>query len=159
MSNLTRDVIFLIFLTFITQYFLVSLITANIYSNITNSLSKIYLSTIISTIVSFLYVIIYDINHSIISCNYYIGLGIIISTLTYAYRNNLGVTYYDWANWMIENKSSSIMISESIKLNQPLNLTQIKTQNIASNIILNNSQEIESLKYLISQMKTDGVFY
>ena len=60
MTNLTQDILFLILLTFITQYFLISLITVKSYSNITNSLSKIYLSTIVSTIMALLFVRIYD---------------------------------------------------------------------------------------------------
>ena len=159
MSNLTQDILFLILLTFITQYFLISLITTKSYSNITNSLSKIYLSTIVSIIVAFLYVIIYDFNNGGISCNYYIGLGIIIGTITYAYRNNLGVTYYDWANWMVEQQSVVNLLSEPILSTQPINSTQIQTQNIASSIITNNNQQTSTLKQLISQMKTNGVYY
>ena len=159
MSNLTQDILFLILLTFITQYFLISLIMVKSYSNITNSLSKIYLSTIVSVTVAFLYVIVYDFNNVSISCNYYIGLGIIIGTLTYAYRNGLGVTYYDWANWISEHQSAEIMLSEPILLSQPINSTQIQTQNIASSIVSNNTQHISTLKQLISQMKTNGVYY
>lgn len=159
MSNLTQNILFLIILVFITQYFLVSLITVKSYSNITNSLSKIYLSTIVAVMVAFVYVIIYDFNTGNISCNYYIGLGIIICTLTYAYRNNLGVTYYDWANWMVERLEGEIMISEPILYTIPINSTQTQTQNIASVIITNNNQQITSLKQLISQMKNDGVYY
>lgn len=159
MSNLTQDILFLLLLTFITQYFLVSMITVKSYSQITNSLSKIYLSTIVATIVAFLYVIIYDFNTGGISCNYYIGLGIIIGTLTYAYRNGLGVTYYDWANWMIEHQEVGILMSEPILTAQPINQTQTQTQNIASDIISTQNQQINLLKQLVSQMKTNGVYY
>jgi hypothetical protein len=159
MSNLTQDILFLILLAFITQYFLVPMITVKSYSQITNSLSKIYLSTIVATMIAFLYVIIYDFNNGSISCNYYIGLGIIIGTLTYAYRNGLGVTYYDWANWMAEHQSAGILVSEPILSSQPQNQTQTQTQNIASDIISTQNQQINSLKQLISQMKTNGVYY
>lgn len=159
MSNLTQDILFLIILVFITQYFLVSLITVKLYSNITNSLSKIYLSTIVAVMVAFAYVIVHDFNTVGISCNYYIGLGIIIGTLTYAYRNNLGVTYYDWANWMVEQQSIDNLLSEPILSTQPINSTQTQTQNIASSIITNNNQQTSTLKQLISQMKTNGVYY
>lgn len=159
MSNLTQDILFLILLTFITQYFIVSLIMVKSYQNMTNSLSKIYLSTIVAIIVAFLYVIVHDFNNGGISCNYYIGLGIIIGTLTYAYRNNLGVTYYDWSNWMIEQQYKEIMLSEPILSFQPINSTQTQTQNIASTIISNNYQQIDSLKKLIGEMKTNGVYY
>jgi hypothetical protein len=159
MSNLTQNILFLLLLTFITQYFLVPMITVKSYSKITNSLSKIYLSTIVATMVAFLYVIIYDFNTGGISCNYYIGLGIIICTLTYAYRNGLGVTYYDWANWMIEHQEAGILISEPVLSTQPINTTQTQTQNIASEIISTQTQQINLLKQLVSQMKTNGVYY
>ena len=159
MSNLTQNVLFLILITFATQYFLIPIIQAKSYSNITNSLTKIYLSTIVSVIIGFLYVILYDIDNGVVSSNYYIGLSIIIGTITYAYRNNLGVTYYDWANWMIEHQSNGIIISEPIISSKPINQTQIQTQNIASAILSNGNQEIFALKQLISQMKTNGVYY
>lgn len=159
MSNLTQNILFLILLTFITQYFIVSLFTVKSFSNITNSLSKIYLSTIVAVMVAFGYVIIFDFNTENISCNYYIGLGIIIGTLTYAYRNNLGVTYYDWANWMVERLDGEILISEPVLSSNPINSTQTQTQNIASVIINNANQQITSLKQLISQMKNNGVYY
>lgn len=158
-NNLTQDVLFILLLTFITQYFVVSMITVKSYNQITNSLSKIYLCTIIASIVAFIYVIIYDFNNGNISCNYYIGLGIIIGTITYAYRNGLGVSYYDWANWMIEQQESGILVSEPMLSSQPINQTQIQTQNIASSIITNQIQQINSLKELVSQMKTNGVYY
>ena len=159
MSNLTQDVLFLILLAFITQYFIISLITVKSYSSITNSLIKIYLSTIVAVMMAFIYVIVYDFNTGGISCNYYIGLGVIIGVITYAYRNNLGVTYYDWANWMVEKQAAEIMISEPILSTVPINFTQTQTQNIASTIITNNTQQISLLKKLISQMKTNGVYY
>ena len=103
--------------------------------------------------------IVYDFNNGFISCNYYVGLGIIIGTLTYAYRNGLGVTYYDWANWIIEHQEAGILISESVLSTQPINPIQTQTQNIASEIISKQTQEINLLKQLISQMKTNGVYY
>lgn len=159
MSNLTQDVLFLILLAFITQYFIISLITVKSYSSITNSLIKIYLSTIVAVMMAFIYVIVYDFNTGGISCNYYIGLGVIIGVITYAYRNNLGVTYYDWANWMVEKQAVEIMISEPILSTVPINSTQTQTQNIASTIITNNTQQISLLKKLISEMKTNGIYY
>lgn len=159
MSNLTQNILFLMILTFLTQYFLVSLITVQSYSKITNSLPKIYLSTIVSVLVAFLYVILYDFNNGSLSCNYYVGLGIIIGTLTYAYRNGLGVGYYDWANWMIEHQEAGILVSEPILSLQPINSNQIQTQNIASDIISTQNQQTKSLKQLSSQMKTNGVYY
>ncbi len=60
---------------------------------------------------------------------------------------------------MVEKQSAEIMISEPILTTNPINLTQTQTQNIASTIITNNSQQISSLKKLISQMKSNGVYY
>jgi hypothetical protein len=159
MSNLNQNVLFLILLTFITQYFFISAITVKSYFQVTNSLGKIYLSTITASTIAFLYVILYDFNNGSISCNYYIGLGIIIGTITYAYRNGLGVTYYDWANWMEEHMSAGLLVSEPILSTRPENQTQIQTQNIASEIIQIQTQQINSLKKLVSQMKTNGVYY
>ena len=158
-SELIQDILFLIIITFLVQYFIISRIITSSNEYITNSLNKIYLSTIVAIFVPLIYILMLDFKQGTISCNYYIGLGIVIGIITYAYRNNLGVTYYDWANWMIEHQSVGILSSQPILLSQPINSTQIQTQNIASTIITNNSQEIASLKQLISQMKTNGVYY
>jgi uncharacterized protein (DUF305 family) len=60
---------------------------------------------------------------------------------------------------MIEHQEAGILISEPVLSTQPINTTQTQTQNIASEIISTQTQQINLLKQLVSQMKTNGVYY
>ncbi len=153
MSNLTQDILFLLILTFIVQYYLISWISLPSYTSITNSLGKIYLSTIVATCVAFVYVLLHDYNQLELSCNYYIGLGIIIGLITYAYRNQIGITDLDWTNWMLEHQNSGLMISTPILSTIPQTTIQTQTQNLASQIISTQQDQINSLNQLINQIK------
>ena len=161
------DIIFLIIIVFVVQYFVMSWITTNNYSDITNSLNKMYLSGILALLVSLGYVLLKDLKEEIVSCNYWIGLGIGVGFITYAYRNQLGITEYDWANWMIEQQSAGIFASEPIiKANQKnqtnqTNQTNLSTQSkhLAAYIVKNQTEEINIFKQLSSLTKQKSLIY
>ena len=102
--------------------------------------------------VAFIYVMLHDLNRLELSCNYYIGLGIVIGLITYSYRNQIGITNLDWANWMLEHEFSGMMISTPILSISPQTQKQTQTQNLASQIIGIQQQEINSLNQLINQI-------
>ena len=77
-SELIQDILFLIIITFLVQYFIISRIITSSNEYITNSLNKIYLSTIVAIFVPLIYILMLDFKQGTISCNYYIGLGIVI---------------------------------------------------------------------------------
>ena len=156
------EIFFLIVIVFVVQYFIMSWVETNSRSDITNNLNKMYLSTISGLFVGFLYVLLYDFKGSTVSSNYYIGLGTGIGLLTYAYRNQLGVTEYDWVNTMIEKQSGGILVTKSFvnsnQFNQS-NPNDIAVSKLANWMVKNQQEEIGILKKLSSQMTSKGVFY
>lgn len=156
------EIFFLIIIVFVVQYFIMSWVETNSHKDITNNLNKIYLSTISGLFVGFLHVLLYDFKKSTLSANYYIGLGVGIGLLSYAYRNQLGVNEYDWANTMIEKQSSGILVTKSF-LNSNLvdqtNPNEVAVSKLANWIVKNQQDEVELLKKLTNQMTTKGVFY
>lgn len=156
------DIVFIMCLVFVVQYFIMSWITTNTPSNITTSLNKVYLGTIYSLIIAFIYVLLIDFKQgSLTDCNYYIGLGISISILTYAYKNQIGITDYDWTNSMIEIQSNGIMLSQKMAeqgLTNP-NQNQSKCIDFAKYIVKSQEEQIDLLKQLSLNSNTKGLFY
>lgn len=149
-------------LVFVVQYFIMSWIMTNSPSNITTNLNKVYIGIIYSLMIAFIYVLLVDFKKgSLTDCNYYIGLGICIGTLTYAYKNQIGITDYDWANSMIEIQSNGIMLSQKMteqKFTNP-NQNQTKCNDFAKYIVKAQEEQIELLKQLSSNSNTKGLFY
>ncbi len=156
------EIFFLIIIVFIVQYYIMSWVETNSHKDIKNNLNKIYLSTISGLLVGFLYVLLYDFKKSTLSANYYIGLGVGIGLLTYAYRNQLGVNEYDWTNAMIEKQSGGILMTKSF-LNSNLfdqtNPNDVAVSKLANWIVKNQQEEIELLTKINNQITTKGVFY
>lgn len=154
------DIIFIMCLVFIVQYYIIGLIKTNSTSDITNNLNKIYISSISGLIVGFIYVLMTDFKLGYLAdCNYYIGLGVGIGILIYAYKNQLGITDYDWANSMIEIQSSGLMISKKMSEQKHLNDNQIKCVEFAKYIVKSQKEQIDLLKQLASNSNTKGLFY
>jgi len=154
------DIIFILCLVFIVQYYIIGLIKTNSTYDITNNLNKIYLSSIFGLIVGFIYVLMTDFKLGFLAnCNYYIGLGVGIGVLTYAYKNQIGITDYDWANSMIEIQSSGLMISKKMSEQKPLNDNQTKCIEFAKYIVKSQEEQIELFKQLASNSNTKGLFY
>lgn len=154
------DIVFIMCLVFIVQYYIIGLIKTNSSSDITNNLNKIYLSTISGLIVGFIYVLMTDFKLGYLAdCNYYIGLGIGIGILTYAYKNQLGITDYDWANSMTEIQSSGLMISKKMSEQKVSNENQAKCIEFAKYIVKSQEEQIDLLKQLASDSNTKGLFH
>ncbi len=156
------DIVFIMILVFVIQYFIMSWIITNSSSDITTSLNKIYLSTIGALMVGFVYVLLIDFKQgNLTDCNYYIGLGIGIGVLTYAYRNQIGITDFDWANSMVELQSNGIMLSKKMseQKSSNLNQNQAKCIEFAKFIVKTQEDQINLLKQLASNSNTKGIFY
>lgn len=158
------EIFFLIIIVFIVQYFIMSWIETNSNSDITNNLNKMYLSTISGLFVGILYILLFDFKQSTLSTTYYIGFGVGIGLLTYAYRNQLGVTNYDWVNTMIEKISGELLITKSIGTNSSGQSDKPNPDNLAVGMlsdwmVKNQKEQINILKKISSQMVPRGVFY
>jgi hypothetical protein len=152
------EILFLTAIVFVVQYFIMSRIETNSHTDITNNLNKIYLSTISALSVAFLYVLLYDFKTSVLSANYYIGLGIGIGLLTWAYRNQWGVTEYDWINTMIEKQSEEILVTKAFVNSNQLtnstnstNPTDLAINKLSNWMIKNQQEQLALLKNLSSQ--------
>jgi hypothetical protein len=154
------DIVFIMILVFIIQYFIISWIITNSSSDITSSLNKIYLSTITALMMGFVYILLVDFKQGTLNdCNYYIGLGIGIGILTFAYRNQIGITDFDWSNSMIELQSNGIMLSQKMSEQKPLNSNQSKCIEFAKYIVKVQQEQINLFKQLVSNSNTKGIFY
>ena len=154
------DIIFIMILVFIIQYFIMSWIITNSAIDITSSLNKIYLSTIMALMIGFIYVLLVDFKQgNLTNCNYYIGLGIGIGVLVYAYRNQIGITDFDWANSMIELESNGIMLSKKMSEQKPSNLNQTKCVEFSNYIIKTQQEQINLFKQIVFNSNTKGIFY
>ena len=163
---MVMEIIFLIIIVFVVQYFIMSWVTTNSRTDITHNLNKIYLSTISGLGVAFLFLLLNDFKSTTLSANYYIGLGVGFGLLAYAYRNQLGVTNYDWVNTMIEKQSEGILVSKFIDnlnlqsaQNTQINIQDFAVSKLANWIVKNQLEEIGILKNLSSQMVLKDVFY
>jgi len=154
------DIVFIMILVFVVQYFIMSWIITNSSNNITSNLNKIYLSTISALMISFIYVLLIDFKQgTLIDCNYYIGFGIGIGILIYAYKNQIGITDYDWANSMIELQSNGIMLSTIMSEQKPTNTNQTKCIEFAKYIVKAQNEQINLFKQIVSDSNTKGIFY
>ena len=143
------DIIFIMILVFVIQYFVMSWLTTNSSSNITTSLNKIYLGTIYGLMTGFVYVLLMDFKQGFLTnCSYYMGLGIGIGVLMYAYKNQLGITNNDWANSMIELQSNGIMLSKKMSEQIPTSVdsNQFKSVEFAKYIVEIQQEQINFLK-------------
>jgi hypothetical protein len=153
------DIIFIIILVFVLQYYVMSWIVTDPNKNITMSLNKIYLSGITSLMIGFVYVLLIDYKQGFITNgNYYFGLGIGISILIYLYKNQIGITDYDWANSMIELQSNGIMLSEKMSKQKPLNSNQTKCIEFSKYIVKTQEEQIDLLRQLASNSNTKSIF-
>jgi hypothetical protein len=153
------DIIFIIILVFVIQYYVMSCIVTDSNKNITMSLNKIYLSGITSLMIGFVYVLLIDYKQGFITNgNYYFGLGIGISILIYLYKNQIGITDYDWANSMIELQSNGIMLSEKMSKQKPLNSNQTKCIEFSKYIVKTQEEQIDLLRQLASNSNTKSIF-
>jgi hypothetical protein len=153
------DIIFIIILVFVIQYYVMSWIVTYSNKNITMSLNKIYLSGITSLMIGFVYVLLIDYKQGFITNgNYYFGLGIGISLLIYLYKNQIGITDYDWTNSMIELQSNGIMLSEKMSKQKPLNSNQTKCIEFSKYIVKTQEEQIDLLRQLASNSNTKSIF-
>jgi len=121
------------------------------------------LSTISALLIGFVYVLLIDFKSgSLTDCNYYIGLGIGIGVLIYAYKNQIGITDYDWANSMIELESNGILLSKKMSEQKPTttnNSNQNKSIEFSNFIVKSQQEQINLFKQLVSNSNTKGIFY
>ena len=146
--NLLPSILFMMFFSFIIQYYIMSLIMTNDVTNIRNSLGKLYLSTIMAFLMGIVEVMMHDFYFGVLSLHYYIPLFVILGTLYYLYKSQYKINDKEYLNEMIEHHSMALLTSDEI-------LKKTKDDNmilLADSIIKGQQKEISIMKQMVQNM-------
>jgi len=149
MLKMKYSITLMVILSFLTQYFVMSLLMTNNLQNIRNSLSKFYISAIMGLLMGILEVVMYDFSMMKISMKYYIPLIILVLIFVVAYRVQFYVLDKNYLREMIEHHSMAIFTSNEI-LNKTHNYEVTK---LAKNIIETQNEEINKMNNLLLSNK------
>lgn len=144
-----KSILIVFTINFIVQYFLMSsLVSDNIY-DIHNSIPKLYLASFIGFVAVFIDFLMHDFRYNVFSLRVYVLLGVILSVIAYFYRTHKYVSDKDYLNEMLDNHSSSLLMSKGIlKYTDNYHVTRL-----AKNIIQSNTDDINNIKEIL---KTDN---
>jgi uncharacterized protein (DUF305 family) len=147
MMILLQSVLFMMLLSFIIQYYVMSVIMTNDVTNIRNSLGKAYMSGMMALLMGIVEVAMNDYYMNMISAKYYIVLFILLGILYYTYKTQQYIYDRDYLNEMIEHHSMALVTSGEIlkKTSDP------KVKILASKIINTQEDEIQYMKSLLGK--------
>ena len=111
--NLLPSILFMMFFSFIIQYYIMSLIMTNNVTNIRNSLGKLYISTIMAFLMGIVEVMMHDFYFGVLSLQYYIPLFVILGTFYYLYKSQYKINDKEYLNEMIEHHSMACLLYTS----------------------------------------------
>lgn len=145
--TLLQSVLFMMLLSFVIQYYAMSVIMTNDVTNIRNSLGKAYMSGIMALLMGIVEVAMNDYYMNMISTKYYIVLFILLGILYYIYKTQQYIYDRDYLNEMIEHHSMALTTSGEIlkKTSDP------KVKILASKIINTQEDEIQYMKNLLGK--------
>ena len=146
--NLLPSILFMMFFSFIIQYYIMSLIMTNDVTNIRNSLGKLYISTIMAFLMGIVEVMMHDFYSGVLSLQYYIPLFVLLGTLYYLYKSQYKINDKEYLNEMIEHHSMALLTSDEI-------LKKTKDDNmilLADSIIKGQQKEISIMKQMVQNM-------
>lgn len=146
--NLLPSILFMMFFSFIIQYYIMSVIMTNDVTNIRNSLGKLYISTIMAFLMGIVEVMMHDFYSGVLSLQYYIPLFVILGTLYYLYKKQYKINDKEYLNEMIEHHSMALLTSDEI-------LKKTKDDNmilLADSIIKGQQKEISIMKQMVQNM-------
>jgi len=128
--------------SFIIQYFLMSPIMVDSFSNITNSIGKAYLAVIMGLFMVLLEIGMHDMQYSVFSSTKYIIIVILLGLFIYLYKKQVAINDKQYLEEMIEHHSMALLTSEEIlKKTDSYNVAKI-----AKNIIQKQKDEIREMK-------------
>lgn len=145
--TLLQSVLFMMLLSFVIQYYIMSVIMTNDITNIRNSLGKAYMSGIMALFMGIVEVAMNDYYMNMISTKYYIVLFILLGILYYMYKTQQYIYDRDYLNEMIEHHSMALTTSGEIlkKTSDP------KVKILAFKIINTQEDEIQYMKSLLGK--------
>lgn len=142
---------YMIITGFLSQYFIMSNVMTNDFSNITNTLGKIYISLVMAFIMGILEVIMHDMHQKTVSLNYYISLFLCFGLSVWLYRNQIAVNEVNYLREMIEHHDMALFTSKNL-LDKP-NISP-EVREFATKIVDTQTKEIDEMKQIIQQQQT-----
>jgi hypothetical protein len=136
---------------FLTQYFIMSNVMTNDFTNVTNSLGKIYISLVMAFIMGILEVIMHDMHQKTVSLNYYIPLFLCFGVSVWLYRKQIAVNEVNYLREMIEHHDMALFTSKNL-LEKPD--VSPKVREFATKIVDTQTKEIDEMKQFIQQEQT-----
>lgn len=149
--SLSYSVGYMIITGFLSQYFIMSNVMTNDFSNITNTLGKIYISLVMAFIMGILEVIMHDMHQKTVSLNYYISLFLCFGLSVWLYRNQIAVNEVNYLREMIEHHDMALFTSKNL-LDKP-NISP-EVREFATKIVDTQTKEIDEMKQIIQQQQT-----
>jgi tyrosine-protein phosphatase YwqE len=145
---LQQSLFFMLFGSFVIQFFIMSLLMTNKVLNIRTSIGKFYISCIMALLMGLLEVVMYDFYMNSFSILYYLSLIFTLIIFVYLYRNQVYINDKDYLNEMIEHHSMALLTSEEI-----LEKTgSERVKRLAENIISTQKKEIEYMGQLVDNI-------
>lgn len=146
--NLSYSLWTMMFLSFLIQFVIMSLIMTDSISNITFSMGKFYISVIMALLMGFVEVVMYDYHMSPfkLSITYYLTIFILLLVFVYLYKSQQYIYDDDYLKEMIEHHSMALLTSEEI-------LQKTKSERVkklADNIVATQRAEIAYMKQMVS---------
>lgn len=141
-------ILFMMFTSFIIQYYVMSLIMVDDVTNIRNSLGKVYISSIMAILMGIVEVFMHDYFSRMISYSFYIPLFILLIVFYYFYKTQYKITTKDYLNEMIEHHSMALLTSDEM-------LKKTSDDNVillADSIIKGQQKEISIMKQMVQNM-------
>ena len=143
--NLSHSIYIMAIFSFFIQFFGMSLIMTNDFSNITFSLGKFYISTIMALLMAFVEIVMHDMFYYHFSTNYYLIVILSLAIIIYSYRNQYYIGDKEFLKEMIEHHSMALLTTDEIMQ---------KTENeyvkkLAENINSTQQNEINYMKKML----------
>jgi len=144
--NLFYSVITMIIISFVIQYFIMSLIMVNDVNNITFSLGKLYISFFMAILMGITEVVMEDYYSNMISWNYYFILLLFLSISYTLYSMQIGIDDKEYLKEMIEHHSMALLTSDEINKKT----SNYKIKKLSNDIISSQSEQIDYMKNLLA---------
>ena len=143
MIHLRTNLVYMIVVSFVIQYYLMSYIMTNNTNNIQNSLGKFYLSCVMASLMGLTEMFIMGDQNILIL----IILLVMLVGSVIIYRRQMYINEKEYLKEMIEHHSMALLTSKSII--EKTNDNQVK--NLAQNIIKSQQSEINYMGQLLQK--------
>jgi hypothetical protein len=135
--------------SFLIQYYFMSSIMSDSFSNITNSVGKLYLALIMGIAMVILEMLMmqqWDLMPGVL-----IVLFFLLSIVVYLYKNQSFIDEHQYLSEMIEHHSMALLTSRKLleKANSGKQVVRNEVINLANNIVVAQEAEINQMKRLL----------